>query len=371
MKMKMNIVGLLEGRTVLLRQPFLSVSGRDAASDREMQAGVHQVHLASNRTATCPVGFALVLDTGLDSRGQPITPSTGACIQCEIGKYIVNPLTGRCRTCPSAAMCVNGAPPLFGASKLRGSAQIEVPTGSGDLAVREALAVKLGVEVWQVTLPSQTRRAARTITFELLASREQLSRLSTQLEANGVALDQTEASVIGQQAAPGEVWEQVAGEFLLRECPPGHQLINTTTYGQLDIDGQRCRRCENNFYIIDQLHPCMRCPEGASCPDGVQFLSNAAGSEWEEERAENGGLQRRIASCPAGYKMQRKPARPQADACVRCIRGEYRLEPVRWHGPNVTLPGCLKCPKGSNCSGGDNVVANAGYWRLQTQISGN
>ena len=100
-------VGLLEGRTVLLRQPFLSVSGRDAASDREMQAGVHQVHLASNRTATCPVGFALVLDTGLDSRGQPITPSTGACIQCEIGKYIVNPLTGRCRTCPQSAMCVN------------------------------------------------------------------------------------------------------------------------------------------------------------------------------------------------------------------------------------------------------------------------
>ena len=140
--------------------------------------------------------------------------------------------------------------------------------------------------------------------------------------------------------------------------------------GSLDVDGQRCSKCENNFYIIDQLHSCIKCPEGASCPDGVQFVSNVADSEWEEERVTNGGLQRRIASCPAGYKMQRKQAIPDTDACVKCIEGKYRLEPVRWQGPDAILPECFPCPTGATCSGGNNVEASKGYWRLQMQLAG-
>ena len=361
-------VSMLEGRTGLLRQPFVCMSGKDAATGREMEVAVNQVHLASNLSTACPVGFALVMDSGLDAAGQPITPSGGACIQCEVGKYIVNPLTGRCSACPPSAMCVNGAPPVFGASKVTGSAEISVPAESGDEAVREALADKLGVEVWQISLPSQqTRRAARTITFELVASREQMSQLGAQLEALGVTLDEPQSAT---QAAVGEVWEEVAGEFLLRVCPPGHQLINTSADGLLDVDGQRCSKCENNFYIIDQLHSCIKCPEGASCPDGVQFVSNVADSEWEEERVTNGGLQRRIASCPAGYKMQRKQAIPDTDACVKCIEGKYRLEPVRWQGPDAILPECFPCPTGATCSGGNNVEASKGYWRLQMQLAG-
>ena len=114
--------------------------------------------------------------------------------------------------------------------------------------------------------------------------------------------------------------------FLLRSCPPGHQLINTTNDGALDVDGQRCSKCQPNTYIVDQMRPCVKCPKGATCLDGVQFVSNAPGSEWEMERAYNGGLQRRIASCPAGYKMQREHRIPDADDCIRCIRGEQRLE---------------------------------------------
>ena len=71
-----------------------------------------------------------------------------------------------CSACPPSAMCVNGAPPVFCASKVTGSAEVSVPADSGDQAVREALAAKLGVEGWQISLPSQqTRRAASNSGF--------------------------------------------------------------------------------------------------------------------------------------------------------------------------------------------------------------
>ena len=71
-----------------------------------------------------------------------------------------------CSACPPSATRVNGAPPVFCASKVTGSAEVSVPADSGDQAVREALAAKLGVEGWQISLPSQqTRRAASNSGF--------------------------------------------------------------------------------------------------------------------------------------------------------------------------------------------------------------
>ena len=51
-----------------------------------------------------------------------------------------------CSACPPSATRVNGAPPVFCASKVTGSAEVSVPADSGDQAVREALAAKLAVE---------------------------------------------------------------------------------------------------------------------------------------------------------------------------------------------------------------------------------
>ena len=113
------------------------------------------------------------------------------------------------------------------------------------------------------------------------------------------------------------------------------------------------------------MHVCIFI-QGASCPDGVVFKSIAVGSVWEQEPAEGGGLQYRIALCPAGYEMIRVQYSPVQDNCLKCGQGDYRLEPVRW--PH--LAPCYACPKGSTCSGGASVEASAGYWRLQTQMWG-
>ena len=311
-----------------------------------METEPQQVYLAARNQSACPVGFVLVLDpaTGSDDSLRP-----GACTACAVGRYNVNPLTGLCLACPPSATCINGAPPLFGAERVTGTVEMELPD-DGDDALQQALAVKLGVETWQLTVlpqqrrstvemgrftcpsygsdrharatlelgrhytyPSRTdasvtspsttvattqRRRTATVSFELVADAERMAELSTSLAALGVELGEPEP--MGPQAAAGEVWEEIDSSFLLRSCPPGHQLLNASDDGSFDVDAQRCRPCAPNTYIVDQMFPCKKCPKGAMCPDGVAFVSNAAGSEWEVEPAADGGLQKRILSCPAG-----------------------------------------------------------------------
>ena len=73
------------------------------------------------------------------------------------------------------------------------------------------------------------------------------------------------------RSAEDEVWEEVDGQYLLRACPPGSQLINTTDDGKLDVEAQRCRPCGVTTYIIDQIHGCMKCPKGAGNPSNLQL----------------------------------------------------------------------------------------------------
>jgi len=82
-------------------------------------------------------------------------------------------------------------------------------------------------------------------------------------------------SLMGPQPAEGEVWEQVAGQFLLRACPPGNQLKNT------DLNAQRCEPCGVTTYIAHQQYARVKCPRGAMCPDERQFLSKVRGSAWD------------------------------------------------------------------------------------------
>ena len=254
----------------------------------------------------CPAGNLVVNTSGHDFQ---------TCEQCAQGKYTVDPFSGACHVCPASATCWNGAPPIFGASKVAGSIDIDLPEDSEEPVIRKALASKFGVKEWQISLLARARRTARKISFQLVASKEGMSSVEARFDAYGVVREYKHN--LGEPIAAGEKWEELGGMFLLRSCPPGHQLINTTNDGALDVDGQRCSKCQPNTYIVDQMRPCVKCPKGATCLDGVQFVSNAPGSEWEMERADNGGLQRRIASCPVGYKMQREHRIPDADDCIR------------------------------------------------------
>jgi hypothetical protein len=108
------------------------------------------------------------------------------------------------------------------------------------------------------------------------------------------------------------------------------------------------------------------CPKGgiAACaPDGVTFVSTAPGSVWEEQEHEKGRVVR-VAMCPAGYALKREEDAPVNDACVKCERTSYRLEPAY---VNSSLPHCRACDPKAFCPGGNVVESKQGYWRFQPE----
>ncbi len=63
-------------------------------------------------------------------------------------------------------------------------------------------------------------------------------------------------------------WSRYHDIFVLNACPPGHQLVNSSTgtsYGLFSHDDQQCKPCKQNQYIVDQLQSCQTCPTGATC----------------------------------------------------------------------------------------------------------
>ena len=174
-----------------------------------------------------------------------------------------------------------------------------LPEEGGEDAVRQALADLLGVDVSQIVLPEQTRRrqrraAARTIKFEIIGDSTKATELAADLKTGNLAaklssqLSQTykmniTAEVSGGDVAEtsdkrpeGEAWEQVDGQYVLRKCPQGFLLVNTT------VELSLCRECDAGTYSFgfsdgckQHVYPtvcdtrdCTACPAGAICAKG-------------------------------------------------------------------------------------------------------
>jgi hypothetical protein len=266
------------GRAELQRKPYIYLRGADLTTAGViMETDPQQVHLASGNRTACPVGSVLLLEPPIRSEWVS-DPRPGTCKVCDPGLYNVYPISGRCLPCPPSAMCRNGAPPLFGARKVAGAVVMKLPDG-GDDAVLQALAEKLGVAAWQLTvLPQQLRRhntraeirgaapatlataqTRRTVTvsFELVADEAQMAKLAVSLPALGVKLGEIKS--IGPQVAAGEVWEEVSGVFMLRKCQPGFKLISSP------IEMQQCSPCGKGKYIIEGSTDCVDCPVFSLC----------------------------------------------------------------------------------------------------------
>jgi hypothetical protein len=67
-------------------------------------------------------------------------------------------------------------------------------------------------------------------------------------------------------------WEHQSGAYILKDCPSGFQLVNSTegnSRGTFSHDRQRCKPCLAGQYIINSnIDECKNCPLGwlASCP---------------------------------------------------------------------------------------------------------
>lgn len=154
-----------------------------------------------------------------------------------------------CRKCPSGASCVNGAPPIFQATKVTGEVELSgLPEDGSDDQIREALAKLLKVDVSMIVLPDSTparRSGARVIKFEIVGDTTQAAALAADLQSGSLASQLSSqlsadyglnisAQVSGgnvqestTKRPEGEEWEEVNGEYLIRKCPQGFLKVHT------------------------------------------------------------------------------------------------------------------------------------------------
>jgi hypothetical protein len=283
----------------------------------------------------CPVGYLLINST----------VEAQTCKECEAGKYSISDDYGcdaEAKLCDTreCAPCANGATCKRGNSP-----------------------------VWEHFLPKPLLLDSKILPWVTVITRGTRTVLFCDQESKTCG-----PPLAGQQgldaAQEDHVWEFDESElaFVLKSCPPGHQLINSAA-GLFNPTLQQCSACGATKYIIDRKMPCMDCPTGALCPDGARFLPLAIGSVWEEVRANNGGIQKRLVQCPAGYALAREEAIAINDACSSCPEGKYRLLPstladLRASQTNLSNPQCISCDKRATCRGSDNIEAIPGYWRL-------
>lgn len=150
----------------------------------------------------------------------------------------------------------------------------------------------------------------------------------------------------------GSVWVPDAsqGIYLLRSCPAGHQLVNTSL-GVFSHANQRCEPCTAGLeYIVDpNRHACTKCPPAGAVCDGASLAGRVPGSIWVPDH--DSGIWR-LVSCPSGHALvnstdgtSRGVFSHDAQTCRECVVGlEYNLDPNRHP--------CHPCPTtGASCDG--------------------
>jgi hypothetical protein len=308
---------------------------RPVNKEKKRGGGVWEVEDGVYVLKSCPVGFLLINST----------IETQTCKECETGTYAISFDYG----CDAKAkLCDNRAclPCANGATCRKGSSLV------WEHFVPKPLLLGSTILPWVTVITGGIRRV-------LFCDQENKTCADPLAGMKGISASHQD-----------HLWEfdESVLNYVLKLCPPGHQLINSSA-GVFNPTLQQCAACGAAKYIVDREAPCMDCPKGALCPDGAQFLPLAVGSVWEEVRASNGGIQKRLVQCPAGYELNRDEALATGDECKACSKGSYRLIPstladLRSSQMNLSAQQCKSCDIRATCQGLDNVEAIPGYWRL-------
>jgi hypothetical protein len=203
-----------------------------------------------------------------------------------------------------------------------------LPTDGGEDAVRQAIADLLGLDVSLVVLtPGASRRSlwirsqhhvrslGTIIKFQVYSDSSQAVSVAETLQADSLAArlakNLQEKHGISVQVSvaekpdvvvspdlvrpPGELWEQIEGQYLLRKCAPGYLIVNST------IDTQLCKECEANTFSFD---PSTGCDPGGLCEN------------------------RNCIPCPIGVKCEKGSAQPIKHFVPKSIKVGNRVHPL-------------------------------------------
>jgi hypothetical protein len=228
----------------------------------------------------CPVGHRLNNISGHDAQ---------ACLQCPEGKFMLDPSDPSqvCQACPMTATCPNRGPPVFEkAAAIGGSLSIAGDSSDMDGIVR-SLAASLGVDPSFIVVGdvSEARRGQLKLFFQIFADESTAEEISQRMGDGFMKSFTANLAVAGINATitpnlntvtkekkrQGEVWKLENGKYVLKSCPVGFLLINST------IETQTCKECETGTYAISydygcdaeaklcDTRECAPCANGATC----------------------------------------------------------------------------------------------------------
>jgi hypothetical protein len=279
----------------------------------------------------CPVGHQLINQTGYEMQ------SCFQCPEGKYISRSNDP-TSRCFNCPPSAVCPNRGPPVFPESKINIDIGLEgaLPSehmlkqwisaaifanpdlvaivGYSELANarrsrrqkhmwqyadekkqsfvgfkrRQNSAQCLGEPVRAVPIFTPELSASITVKFIIWDTSTYAEKLELCWDVAGSNMSQAMFNLIGNSTnfvwsrltevstrPPNEVWEDVDGVLIVRACPMGYLLMNTT------IDTQYCFECEGGSYTLDMYsdcrggvcgkRECTGCPVGVECSPGREL----------------------------------------------------------------------------------------------------
>ena len=146
------------------------------------------------------------------------------------------------------------------------------------------------------------------------------------------------------------VWVVSNAMYILRSCPQGHQLVNSSTNSKVfSHDLQECSACPLGQYIVSpNSGTCQNCPKGAVClsdlscalrnpPNFVCAGNTSIIGEWSPDYNTGTYI---LNNCPAGYELVSAAEAGSADLqeCRACLAGQYII--------NSSTDVCQNCPAG-------------------------
>jgi predicted outer membrane repeat protein len=225
---------------------------------------------------SCPAGYLLV---NSDSDGQQ-------CLECDAGTYSLDSTDGcidgicsrrPCTSCPAGASCARGSSSPWSHFVPR-----VLNSGSGPILSVTLVLPHSSYTLYYIDSPSRYIWTNAS----LLPSPEPDYAWEFVPNCTDIAKPCDPAS---------------APSFVLRICPPGHTIENTSkSQSKFNQALQECVPCPAGQYVTRPSHPpCVDCPFGGRCQAG-RFEPSVIGSVWEEV-----GPNWRIRLCPPGYVLVR------------------------------------------------------------------
>lgn len=203
----------------------------------------------------CPIGHQLINTTGYKLQ---------ACSKCPAGYYIILSTDPdyRCYKCPPGALCPKGGPPIFPEAELSGTLELsgKLPREQ-DLQSMIASSLNLDMNLAQIvsydrardqmlSLSESGRRQIHTpVVLQFKAFPSKANAVSSSMTSLDILADlhlmlaqaagnQTELLGLSVQVTqtrnPGEVWREEDRVFVIKACPKGHLLVNSS------LDEQMC-----------------------------------------------------------------------------------------------------------------------------------